>query len=107
MPFCDRCNGWSVNLTHHRCPPTWTCEPADSFNYGEGYQQKVIAHDAELAAEKFAENWDSEGDYDILRGREFGVKVTAADGAETFWEVTGESVPNYTAMRRPEDDLNA
>jgi len=58
-----------------------------------------VAYDAEEAAEKWAEREDSWGaEYLIVSGRdEPVVHVRDEEGHETYFKVSGESVPAYYA----------
>lgn len=59
---------------------------------------KVIeAFDHEQAAEKYAEYYDSDGDYSVVGGSNILVKVEGPDGDARFLSVSGESVPSYNA----------
>jgi len=61
---------------------------------------EVHAVDAELAAERWAEDDDCDSaEYGILRGDDAEVVVTAADGTKTRWKVMGESEPTYYASQ--------
>ena len=97
MAWCPKCDNFMLFPNSHRCPPEFVCEPADTKGYGEGYEQTICASDAEAAAEKFCEQWDAGGDYDIIRGGEFEVKVTDRGGDVTYWHIVAESVPSYSA----------
>lgn len=57
--------------------------------------------DPQTAAEDFAQWSDSNGDYLILGGavETIVVRRVGSESTETF-EVTGESVPSYTARRK-------
>lgn len=59
----------------------------------------MYAGDAESAATDWAEEYDRNGEYDILRrnGGEVPVFVRDEDGVVTCWNVYGESVPSYSA----------
>lgn len=86
----------------HQCPPVYVCGPADRDGYGDGYDREIFARDPEFAAEKFAEEWDSE-EYHMLRtNSELSVRVVSPSGDVSFWSVTAESVPTYNAY--PQDE---
>lgn len=103
MSWCKLCNNYMLFPDRHQCPPAFVCQPADEGLYGDGNQITVHSRDAEGAAEQFAEQWDSDGDCEILRsGTGFEVKVTAPGGEVTYWSVCGESVPSYSADRSEE-----
>lgn len=58
----------------------------------------IVAHDAEQAAERYAErdDWDS-AEYSVVGGSPMTVQVIAPDGTITRWLVTGETVAVYSA----------
>lgn len=68
----------------------------------EPYWSTLYARDMELAAEKFADRYDCEGDYTIVRagdGGEFYILVRKPEEPDTMkrFHVYGESVPQYHA----------
>ena len=97
---CPTCEEW-VFSTYHRCNPVWLVaivedeeQPADD-DYSE-----VRAADAEEAAEKGAEEDDSNSaEYGILKGwNDYVAWVkAAADAKPKRFKVTGEAVPQYHA----------
>jgi hypothetical protein len=77
----------------------WFVWEADSHGEDED-GSKVYALDAELAAEKWADEQDCYGDYTIIGGSEATVRVTPAEGGEPLWfVVSGEYVPEYSARK--------
>ena len=79
-------------------------EGARPHNHGddpEADHDVVYAHDAEAAAEKWAEESDGQGDYAIVAGDAEVVKVRPRDagGAWETWTVSGETVPQYHASK--------
>jgi hypothetical protein len=91
MSWCKTCGNFKM-FDSHLCPPAFKCLPE-----GETYEETIYARDAETAAEKYAEQFDSEYDYSILRGTAMRMQVTSPDGEVSYFEVTGESVPEYSA----------
>ena len=57
----------------------------------------VRARNAEHAAERWADEYDSGGDYSIVGGSPETVWVRGPEGAEARYRVSGESVPHYSA----------
>lgn len=60
----------------------------------------VWATDAESAAEKFAEDYDSNGDYTIIKNGSGEVWVIDVDDNQTKWSIEAESVPEYRAYEK-------
>lgn len=97
---CSTCNEW-VFSKYHKCDPVWLVaivegeeQPADD-DYCE-----IRASDEEEAAEKGAEEDDSNsGEYSVLEG--YGKYVAwvkaAVDAKPKRFKVTGEAVPQYHA----------
>lgn len=88
----------------HVCPPLWlvafVCETGDVPD-DDDYRQ-VYARHPDDAAEKAAEEYDSNGEYDILRGGEHFAWVKPATGGDVKkFAVSGESVPQYSATEVP------
>jgi hypothetical protein len=63
----------------------------------EGNWCEVYAYDAEAAAERFAEQSDSDGDYTIIQNGSAEMWVRDADDNVTRWSIEAESVPEYRA----------
>ena len=59
--------------------------------------RKIHAVDAEDAAERWADEYDSAGDYTIVGGSEENVSVRSPDGKLTKFRVSGETVAKYSA----------
>jgi hypothetical protein len=98
--LCKTCgeHGWfDQAFGNHVCPPIW-----EASMVGDDDWHEVRAADAETAAEKFCQQYDSGGDYDIIRRGSAEVEVRKpGDGGEvTVWDVTAESVPEYRAWQR-------
>lgn len=99
---CQNCGdyGWfGVRFgTQHRCSPIWE---ARLFGAGDDEWYEIHADDAETAAEKFCNQYDSGGDYDIIRCGSAEVEVRKpGEGAITLWDISAESVPEYHAYER-------
>ena len=76
----------------HRCPPEYTVSIEDAAD------MRVRASDPEQAAERAVDRWDSESsEYSCVSGRDVEVTVTDDFGIALRFEVSGESVPEYTA----------
>lgn len=107
MPWCRTCEEYMLYPNSHVCPPTFLCR-MDDRGYSDDDATQVCARDAERAAEKYCEQWDSGGDYDVIRSGSANVKVTdPRTGEATFWEIVAESVPQYTAYSRAASALEA
>lgn len=96
---CTTCGNWMMFPKSHRCPPAFQVLCADEkWDDDEwAWASTYYAHDAEAAAEKFAEDYDSNGDYTCVSGNDLTVDVRNAEGVVTRWTVHGESVPSYSA----------
>lgn len=93
---CTECGEFDWIRTH-TCPPLWEVQIAE---YMHDEIRTVRAHSDELAAEKFAELYDAEGDYPIVDGPATTVKVRRYSTDDwTIFEVEGETVPSYTATK--------
>lgn len=57
----------------------------------------IRANDPEEAAVRFAEQFDSGGDYTIMGGSDQVVFVLDAYGKLSKWRVSGEAIPSYHA----------
>lgn len=89
-PTCRDTHPGGVHLPEFRVgiPAMDDCDPRD--------YPVTHAHDAEHAAEKYAEHWDN-GDYTLLNGSDATVVVLDEFGHMTRWRVTGETVAVYHA----------
>lgn len=94
---CPICHQWKFS-NHHTCPPLWEVREVTADSNEDWHN--IRAWEASGAAEKYADDYDCHGDYTIIRGTSIKVDVRAfaSDKIERF-EVTGESVPSYTAER--------
>lgn len=57
----------------------------------------------EDAAEKFADYYDSQGDYTVVNGNDITVQVEDDMGTRVPVKVTGETVANYIAIEIEKD----
>ncbi len=90
----------SFDAIHSR-PPRWDVWHNDPF-YGREDAETVYAVDAEEAARKWGESYDSDGDYSLLGGAEIEVFVAKRDDPKTvLYSVSGESIPVYSATEIP------
>jgi len=104
--WCKTCGEPIFSWKRHTCPPSWLCwfsGEHDDDCPEDGHT--VYASSARTAAEKFAEWWDSQGDYTCIGGEV--VQVTVRNPTtmeeETFL-VRGEMNPVYTAGRKVDTD---
>jgi hypothetical protein len=92
---CSTCGEYAF-MDKHKCHPLWEV-------YEDGYTEEdlreVHGMDARDAVETWAAQWDSDGDYGILRSGS-PIKVYVRPKGEKEWQtfgVHGESVPTYSA----------
>jgi len=99
---CGKHFFFASDAQSHRCLPQWHVWEDD----GEGREWATVvrAHDAQAAAEQWAEQEDqNSADYDIVSQREIPtVRVAPVDGEGgvadiRYFVVSGQSVPEYTA----------
>lgn len=99
MPFCEKCSGHYI--TSHTCPPLWEARVYETK--WENDWTEVYGVNEEDAAEKFAEQYDCGGDYDIVKrgGEEIEVRKLGEDKI-VIVDVHAETVPQYQgAIREP------
>lgn len=118
MPWCRNCGEYIYESTAalhgrlHQCPPEWELIAEDELEHisvpGRTCRPPewtlVYAYDEEAAAEKWAEEYDCNGDYAIVGGSP-AVVYTRKVADEDFigptrarrWSVSGESRPHYSA----------
>lgn len=111
MPWCRNCGGYvfdDIRCVVHKCPPEWELISEDECTYNHGWRPPewtlVYAYDEEEAAEKWAEEYDCNGDYTIVGGSP-AVVYTRKVADENFigptfarrWSVSGESRLHYSA----------
>lgn len=101
---CQSCGdyGWfDRQFGNHTCAPIWE---ARLFGAGDDQWCEVHAIDAETAAEKFCDEYDSGGDYNIIRCGSAEIEVRKLGGADiSLWDIWAESVPEYHAHERKPD----
>lgn len=90
----------------HRCNPRFVVWAPIYGQTADDGGQAFRVRDAEAAAEAWAERWDSNGDYEIIGGDEVLVHVRGADGELLRWTVAGETVPQYSAAREDDDEMD-
>lgn len=100
MPYqrCKVCEEWGWT-DKHSCPPIWEARIFET-KWQEDWHE-VRANSPERAAQKFAEEYDCHGDYDILKRGSEEVEVRK-QGEETITlvDISAESVPTYYAEVR-------
>lgn len=90
---CGICDEWGYG-GKHQCPPIWECRVFET-KYENDWQE-VYAVDAERAAEKFAEDYDCHGDYDIVKRGCEEIEVRKAGSADIMMvDISAESRPHY------------
>lgn len=98
---CSTCGEW-VFSKYHKCQPIWLVAivEGEELPKDDDYCE-VRASDAEEAAEKAAEEDDSNsGEYSILKHYDTQYVAwvkAAADAKPKRFKVTGEAVPQYHA----------
>jgi hypothetical protein len=100
---CPTCRefGWFGEKfgREHQCAPIWEARICET-KWENGWME-VRAHDAEEAASKFCQRYDSDGEYSILQSGEAEVEVRKlGEDDVTVVEITAESVPTYYAHAR-------
>jgi hypothetical protein len=98
-PECGVLDFFGGRFTSHRCRPLWECRDEDA---DEDDWRQVRASDSEDAAEDYAQNYDSNGDYQIIAGGTIVVlvrKVGAEAKSIERFRVNGETVPRYYAEK--------
>ena len=92
MPFCKDCD--EHYLTTHTCPPLWEARIYDK-KYPNDWTE-VHGIDPARAAARFAECYDRNGDYDIIKrgGDEIEVRKPGEDKI-ILVTISTETVPHY------------
>ena len=108
MSWCRKCDGFVYEYEGarpHLCPPAWWVCSEDELDDRFDNWTKVLALDAEAAAEKWAEDDDSgSAEYHIVSGNDAVVFVENADrdpASRVRLVVSGESVATYSARAEP------
>lgn len=92
--YCTTCRAYHVG-PHHLpefragIPDYEDCDPRD--------YRVTHARDAQEAARRYAEQFDADGDYTIVRGSDAIVVVLDDMGNMSRWRVSGETVAVYRA----------
>lgn len=95
---CKTCREWGY-ADSHKCPPIWEVRIYET-KWQEDWHE-VHASDAERAAQKFAENYDCQGDYDIVKRGSTEVEVRKqGDDQIAHVDISAEAVPHYYAHVR-------
>jgi len=101
---CRTCGEWgwltgSFALPAHKCAPIWEVR-MHRTRWEEDWTE-THADDAEGAAAKFAEDYDRNGEYGIVSSGSAEVEVRKpGEDAMTIYDISAESVPQYTAHAR-------
>lgn len=90
---CERCGdyGW---LNSHTCPPAFMVKLKDDEDEAA---RQVYASDADRAAVRFCERYDSDFDHQIIEHREADLEVwpVADESARQSIHIRAEMVPDY------------
>lgn len=95
---------WCVSCkTHHKSSHHWpefeiVCAYHDIGTPGGDPSRKVHAPSPEAAATRWAEEFDADGDYTIVQGSSEDVEVYRDGKLCGRYQVSGESVPEYSAI---------
>lgn len=95
---CERCRRHLIFVDVCHCK-RFECAMPWRNAVSPGDWHDVYAFDAEAAAEKFAEQCDSDGDYTIIKNGTGEVWVRDSDDNTTRWSIEAEAVPNYSAYQ--------
>lgn len=101
-PWCARCGELQLS-TRHACPPRWEVEidyRDDPVANDWDEAGEAFATTPEVAATKWAEKRDMQGDYSIVGGSPARLRLRRADVPDDPWVVMivcGRSEPVYTA----------
>ena len=98
MDRCEKCNEFIYSSVNHKCNPVWHCQIIDG---SEEFDYKVYAYDEGTAAEKFAEERESDWDYSFVDngGVEVDVKNPETGEIKRFY-VWAEVTIVYTASEK-------
>lgn len=97
--YCPRCKEYRVfgpsacRCQRFECGQPWKDQVTD--------WHELYALDAESAAEKCAEQFDSGGDYTIIKHGSGEIWTRDKDGLVQKWDIEAEAVPSYNARRKP------
>lgn len=103
---CPDCKEYpTFGMERHTCAPIWVVHKQDY--HGDDWRDgdQVRARHQETAASKWADEYDSGGDYDIVAGRyQPIVSVRREDGGDVKWfRLYGEAVAHYYATEVEEE----
>lgn len=99
MPFCKDCDKHYTVGSKHICPPIWEARVFETKYQNDWHG--VHANDPEQAAARFAEIYDRNGDYDIIkRGCEEIEVRKPGEETITMVDVSAESVAHYFGSTR-------
>ncbi len=96
--LCKKCNSYHYNTTK--------CDPKFSVWYHDFlFEDGVIIHakSAAIAAERYCQLHDEQGDYDIIENGEATVMVRDEAGNITVYEINAYPLPTYDAMRHDDE----
>lgn len=101
LKWCSKCGAAMFGTYTHVCAPLWEVWEED---YHGGWDEATVVRgaDAQAAAEKYAEEDDACGDYEIVGGRKaprVRVRPQGDEGEGETYEVEGESIADYTARK--------
>lgn len=98
---CATCHEWlfSYERRGHVCKPEWLVLDADEGPWDPSEARSMRGSDAEEAAEKWAEDRDSDGDRSVLEAGSIDVWIASVDEPQkaTRWRVSAEAQVHYSA----------
>jgi len=100
---CETC-GQAIHFVddpNRRCEDRWFVWRADG---SRDDAILIYADSAQEAAEAWADESDAFGDFEIVNGDDPVVAVQDTDCGVSYWVVTGEAVPQYTASQTEEPE---
>lgn len=96
---CPACKEWPTFPDRHKCPPVW--EVRIDSTHDDDWREFYARH-ADEAAEKAGEEYDTGGDYYLVRGNTIEAEVRLKGAAEIErYEISAESIPRYYANPIP------
>jgi hypothetical protein len=102
---CKICGEWGW-INSHKCAPVWEARMYDP-KWDQEWSE-VYAYDEGAAAEKFAEEYDHNGEYDIVRRGSAEIEVRRpGEDAITLVDISAESVPEYYGYVRTPKGVEA
>jgi len=91
-PICNR-----VMIGEHKCPP--------KFEVSSEFSKEIKSfhvYSAEEAANSYAEDYDNNNNYNIMRGERMHVIVKNRNGEEKEFDVYGYIERRYSALELPQ-----